>query len=382
MSVLEDKIRSAGAQLSAAGPESLPGWFTAAGLSAWLLVGIAGILALAGWLFVYTASISIPLLLAMVVGMISYPLCEKMIDRGIPKSAAAGIVLLLLAAIIVLVVWVVVAGVITQWPAIEAQLQAGFDQMAAQMEAAGLDPGAIADSLKAASGSGTASAAGTGVLTTLTNAVTSGLSNTFALLFGLFIGATLLFYVLTDFPAMATWISGHMGGLPVDVGEGIVEDAVDAMRGYFRATTITGIVVGSVIGLAMVLLGVPLALSVALVTVLTCYIPFFGAIISGAFAFLVALGSNGLTTALILLVIVLLTQNVLQTVINARVMGDSLNLHPFVVLTVTMLGGIFGGLLGAALAAPIAALLINAGRRLSTAMGPGAEPQAQPEVGV
>jgi predicted PurR-regulated permease PerM len=137
------------------------------------------------------------------------------------------------------------------------------------------------------------------------------------------------------------------------------------MRGYFRATTITGVVVAAVIGLAMLLLGIPLAGAVAIVTFLTCYIPFFGAIISGAFAFLVALGTGGMTQAIIILIVVLVAQNLLQTIINARVMGDSLNLSPLVVLVVTMLGGTFGGLLGAALAAPVAALLISAGKRLS-----------------
>ena len=82
---------------------------------------------------------------------------------------------------------------------------------------------------------------------------------------------------------------------------------------------------------------------------------------------------NGMPTAIALLVIVLLTQNVLQTAINARVMGDSLNLHPLVILVVTMMGGIFAGILGAALAAPLAALVINAGRRLSKAYRAGAE---------
>jgi predicted PurR-regulated permease PerM len=125
----------------------------------------------------------------------------------------------------------------------------------------------------------------------------------------------------------------------------------------------------------MLIMGIPLALTVALVTFLTCYIPFFGAIISGAFAFMIALSSNGMPTAIALLVIVLLTQNVLQTVINARVMGDSLNLHPLVVLVVTMLGGIFAGILGAALAAPLAALLVNAGKRLAEAFQPAPEPE-------
>ncbi len=383
MSNLSDKIRSAGEQLSSVGPEAIPGWIMTAGITGWLFVGIAATLGILGWLFTVTASISIPLLLAVVIGMIAYPLCEKMTMRGMPKSAAAGIVLLLLLAIIVGVIWLVLAGVVSQWPAIQQQLQAGVAQMGASLQEMGFDTAAIQSSIEsmreaAKSGDAATNPLTGGMLSSIGSALTSGLSNTFSLLFGVFIAFTLLYYVLTDFPNMADYLAHHMGRLPVEVGEGIIDDAVSAMRGYFRGTTITGVVVGTVIGLAMVLLGVPLAATVALVTFLTCYIPFFGAIISGAFAFLVALGSNGLTTALILLVIVLLTQNVLQTVINARVMGDSLNLHPLVVLVVTMLGGIFGGLLGAALGAPLAALFINAGRRLSAAFGPGVDHEPSP----
>jgi len=245
------------------------------------------------------------------------------------------------------------------------------------VQAAGLDGAKIKDMLSPSSGAASAASAASGGLASgLGAALASGLSGIFALFFGLFIGAVLLFYVLTDFPNIAQWIGGHLGNLPEGVGTGIVDDAVAAMRGYFRATTISGVVVSAVIGVAMLLLGIPLAGAVAIVTFLTCYIPFFGAIISGAFAFTVALGANGLTTAVILLVIVLIAQNVLQTVINARVMGDSLNLHPLIVLVVTMLGGIFGGLLGAALGAPTAALLVNAAKRLSAAFGKKAETSA------
>lgn len=372
---ISDRIRNAGEQLSSAGPEIIPGWLMAAGIGGWLIIGIAAVLALTGWFFTVTASISIPLILAIVIGMIAYPLVERMTARGIPTAAAAGLVLGLLALIIAGVSWLVVAGVIAQWPAIEAQLQSAVAAIAAQAEAAGIDTQSIQaaiESAQASAGSGEVASnpLTTGLLSSLGSALSSGLSSTFSLLFGIFISATLLFYVLTDWPTIADWISKHMGGLPQEVGGGIVDDAVGAMRGYFRGTTITGVVVASCIGLAMLLMGVPLAGTVAVVTFLTCYIPFFGAIISGAFAFMVALGSNGLTTALALLVIVLLTQNVLQTVINARVMGESLNLHPLVVLVVTMLGGIFGGLLGAALGAPLAALFLSAGKRLAAAFSP------------
>ena len=113
---LGDRIRTAGRQISAAGPEVIPGWMMVAGIGSWMIAGIAVVFWLAGWFFVTTASISIPLVLAVVVGMIAYPLCEKMIARKIPKAAAALIVLLGLVAVVVAVVWLVVAGVLSQLP--------------------------------------------------------------------------------------------------------------------------------------------------------------------------------------------------------------------------------------------------------------------------
>lgn len=352
-------------------PEAeLPRWLIKAGTGGWLLLGVAGAIALASWLFAYSSSISIPLLLATVIGMIAYPLCVRMMELRVPKTAAAALVLLLLAVIIGGVVWLVFAGVLAQWPAISAQLEEGAAEVALNLEAAGFDPAAVRTAIENVTATPDVSAT-RGALSSLGSVVAVGLSGFIELLFGLFIGATLLFYVLTDFPTISNWVSEHMGGLPRNVSDGIIEDAVGAMRGYFRGTTITGVTVAVVITIAMLLLRVPLAFTVGLVTFLTCYIPFFGAIISGAFAFIVALGSVGMPTAILLLIVVLLAQNVLQTVISARVMGDSLNLHPLVVLVVTMLGGIFGGLLGAALGAPLAALLVNAGKRLSHALRPG-----------
>ncbi len=362
MAKLTDKIRSAGTQFAVGGlvPESVIN----IGIVSWTVVGVVAVLMIVATFFAMSASITVPLILAMVIGMISYPLVEKMVAKRVPVAGAAVIVLVFLAVVIAFATWVVVNGVISQWPAIQAQLQAGLDTVATYLNAAGFNGDALRTALTSPQTAETASTATGGFASTLGSALASGISGIFAMFFGIFISAMLLFYVLTDFDNISRWIGSHMG-LPLDVGLGIVDDAVLALRGYFRATTITGLVVSVTIGLAMLLLGIPLAGAVVIVTFLTCYIPFFGAIISGAFAFLIALGTSGLTDAVIILVIVLIAQNVLQTIINARVMGDSLNLSPLVVLVVTMLGSIFAGLLGAALAAPVTALLISAGKRLS-----------------
>jgi len=375
---LGERIRATGERFNADGPSALPGWATTVGVAAWVFVGVSASLAIVGWFFSATASITIPLILATVVGMIAYPLCDRLIHRGLPKVAAAGVVILLLVAVVIGIFWITSAGVISQWPSIHAQLMRGIAKLGPSLDAKGIDSRVLETPLRSARNA-LASNTPSGdpltgsMLASLGSTLASGLAGVFSLMFQLFIGLTLLFYVLTDFPLMAEWVGGQMRKLPGSAGEGIVDDAVYAMRANFRATTISGFAVAVIIGVSMTVMGVPLALSVALVTFLTCYIPFFGAIFSGAFAFLVALSSNGLPSAVILLVIVLLAQNVLQTVMIARMMGESLRLHPLVVLVVTMLGGIFGGLVGAALGAPLAAMFVNAGKRIAATL--------QPEIG-
>ena len=146
---LGDRIRSAGQQLSA-GPSIIPGWMTTVGIGSWLIVGMAGVIALTGWFFAASASITIPLVIAAVIGMIAYPLCERMIAHKVPKSVAALIVILLLTVVVAGVIWIVFAGVISQMPDIQAQIQKGVAALISELKAQGID----ANSVNAALASG------------------------------------------------------------------------------------------------------------------------------------------------------------------------------------------------------------------------------------
>jgi predicted PurR-regulated permease PerM len=344
----------------------VPHWLWTLGLSSWLAAGVIGAIVLVLAFISASATISVPLIVAVVVGAIAAPLVEAMSKRGVPKALAATIVLVGLILIIAVTLWVTVAGVMSQGSHIQAQLQSGLDALRQWLAGFGIEVPSLKSLLSKQSTETAQKAASSGVLSSVGSAVSTGLSSAFALFFGIFISFALMFYVLSDFGSIAGWIGRHLG-LPPELGEGIVRDAVDSLRGYFKGTTLSGLAVALVIGIAVWALGVPLAIPIALVTFLTCYIPFFGAIISGAFACLIALGASGPTKAVIVLVVVLVAQNLLQTVINAKTMGDSLALAPLVILVVTMLGGIFGGLLGTVLAAPLTALGVRAGNRLSAA---------------
>ena len=112
---------------------------------------------------------------------------------------------------------------------------------------------------------------------------------------------------------------------------------------------------GVLIGLGLVILGVPLAIPLAVLTFLGGFIPIVGALVAGALSVLVALVSNGFTAALIVLAIIVAVQqlegNVLQPILQAR----SLGLHAAVVLLAVTAGSTLYGIAGAFLAVPVAA---------------------------
>jgi predicted PurR-regulated permease PerM len=79
--------------------------------------------------------------------------------------------------------------------------------------------------------------------------------------------------------------------------------------------------------------------------------------VAGAFAVLIALVSNGFTTALIVLAIVILVQQIEGNVLQPIIQGRGFNLHAGVVILAVTAGSSLAGIIGAFLSVPIAALI-------------------------
>ena len=142
--------------------------------------------------------------------------------------------------------------------------------------------------------------------------------------------------------------------------------------------TIVSLFNGVVVALGALLLGVPLAGTIGVVTFVTAYIPYLGAFGAGAFAVVIALGANGTTTALLMLLIVLLANGLLQNLVQPFAMGSALKLHPLVVLVVTIAGGCIFGTIGLILAAPLLSAAVHITADLGTARAKAAAEAATP----
>jgi len=78
-----------------------------------------------------------------------------------------------------------------------------------------------------------------------------------------------------------------------------------------------------------------------------------------------------------MLVVILVVQNIVQTIVLVRLAGTALSLHPIVVLGATVIGAAIAGMLGAALSSPAVAVAIMVRSRLAA----GPEPVVRPPAG-
>lgn len=332
----------------------VPDWLSRVGLSAWLWLGIIALVVVLYLGLAQLSGLLIPLVVAAVIGMIFHPVVDRLQGVGMRRSMGAALVLVGLVAITAASIFLAVKGVVDQGDLITVQLQNGWAVVQSWLAEHGISLENFSNLWESISSGGGGGAGGL---------VRAGFSSVAAFLLGLFIGTFLLYYLLKDWRPIRDWLARNLG-LPHDLGSGLIDDATDSIRRYFYGLAVTSIPVAILIGLAMQLLGLPLAFTVALVTFVTSFIPYLGAIISGAFAVLVALGAGGLTDGLIMLAVVLITQNVLQTLLLTKVTSDKLALHPIVNLGSTIIGASLAGLLGATLSAPFVATLMAARKRV------------------
>jgi predicted PurR-regulated permease PerM len=329
----------------------------ALGRGAWLLVGVAVLLAIAFFVLGLVSDPVIPLAFAAILAAIFVPLVDRLERWAVPRWLGAPLVVLLVIGVVLVVAWMVVAGLVGQGREILAQATAGLEEAGSLPGMAALDTEQAIRTLGE-------------LVRILVSGLLSGLSSVTVLIVGIVTGLFILLFLMKDWRLVVDGAADQIAavlGLPDRVGRQIVFDTVHSFRGYAWGLTIVGLMNGAVVGLGALLLGVPLAGPVAIVTLITSYIPFFGAFFAGAFAVLVALGAKGLSVALAMLAITLLANNTLQNLLEPVAFGRTLRLHPLVVLLVTTAGTLLFGVLGATLAAPVTAVTLRTIRLLSEA---------------
>jgi putative heme transporter len=336
-------------------PFVAPAWLRDLGFSSWLLVGFVLVIVGVAWLANQTATIVMPVIVAGVLGAVAGPLVSWMEGHGVRRVFGAILVLLGLVALGVLIFCLVFGGITENSSEISAKLNQALSKIEGWFKDLGADQTQQAkqDVQKAAPEIGSS----------LLNGITHGLKGLSSLAFFLAFATLSTLFVLKDGPVMHRFINRHLG-VPEPVANVVTTNVAQSLRNYFLGVTIIAAFNGVVIGAAALILGVPLAGTIAVVTFVAAYVPFVGAWVAGAFAVLIALGTEGTTAALIMAVVALLANGALQQIIQPFVMGATLSLNPLVVLVVTIGAGALFGMVGLTLAAPLTSAAVHISNEL------------------
>jgi putative heme transporter len=352
---------------------SAPRWLRDLGIASWLLVGAALLVVGLTWIMGMTQTITGPVLAGGVVAVVASPAVGWLQRHRLPRAAGAFIVLIGLLVLGGVIVMLVVGGLISESDEIAAALREGMAKIQDWMVSVGVDTDG------ASRANADVSSTVPDMVHTFVHGVANGISGIASVAFGVSFTIFSLFFLLKDGPKLHAWTDRHLG-VPASAAATITGGVIKAMRRYFLGVTIVAAFNATVVGIGALVLDVPLAGTIAVVTFVTAYIPFVGAVVAGAFAVLLALGTQGTTTALIMLVIVILANGLLQNIVSPIAMGATLRMNPLLILVVTISAGAFFGMTGMVLAAPLtsAAIHVSADLRRMRSTILTAEPE--PEV--
>jgi predicted PurR-regulated permease PerM len=198
-----------------------------------------------------------------------------------------------------------------------------------------------------------------GVGTFLVNSLLS-VASTVAFLLGFFLVPFWLFYVLMDQRAGREMLNRLLpAGLRADFWSVIT--IIDAdFSGYLRGQLLLGLVVGTAAGIGLTVLNlfglqIPYVLLLAVIAGVTELIPIIGPIIGAVPAVLLGFLDSP-TTGLAVLLLYVGIQQLENNFLVPRIVGDSVGIHPAILMVLLVVCSQVFGILGAILSAPMGAV--------------------------
>lgn len=191
---------------------------------------------------------------------------------------------------------------------------------------------------------------------TIGGGVLTGVTTVGSLMLNAVLALVLAFFYLKDGHKFIPWVSRWVGPKAAPHVAELSRRSWTTLSGFIKAQAIVGLVDAVGIGIGLAVLGVPLALPLAVLVFFGAFVPIVGAFIAGALAALVALVFNGVTTALIVVALIIVVQQVEGNVLQPILVGRTLQLHAALVILAVTAGSSLAGIAGAFLAVPVFAV--------------------------
>ncbi|MFD4655200.1 AI-2E family transporter [Kitasatospora sp. NPDC058444] len=332
--------------------EAVPWGLRVAAESTWRLLLLGAALYVVFYVVDMLRLVAFSVLASLLITALLEPSVSWLRRRGVPRSLAAGGVFLSGLAGIGLVGWFVVWQVSTNLSDVTTQVKTGVNQMRDWLVTGPLHltQQQITDFANQI----------TKAITTNTDQLTSasitGAQIAVEVLTALLMTFFTTFFFLYDGAKIWNWA---LRGLPRHsrfAMAGAGPKAWATLTAYVRGTVCVAFIDALCIGIGVDLLGVPLALPLAVIIFLGAFVPLVGALITGTVAVLIALVTQGPWTALMVLVVLVAVMQVESHILQPLILGRAVRVHPLGVVLGVAAGGIIGGIGGAVVAVPLIAV--------------------------
>jgi predicted PurR-regulated permease PerM len=311
-------------------PALVPPWLDRVAQFSWrILVGV-GLVALLVGILVTVPLVVIPIILAIILAATLEPLVGGLMARGHSRGRAAAIAVgggfLLIAGVLALAF----ASLVEQADEVAAGAMSGIrstsDALAGQL---GLASDAVS----------------TGSLEAV-KAIASLVDEGAALVTIVVLSTLLAFYLLRDGGRL--W-ARLVSRVPMDA-EGQLraagERAFKVLGGYMIGTAAISFVGAASQWVIMVVLGLPLALPIFVLSFFLSFIPYIGGFISTGLAFLIAVAFGTPVDVLVMGIWTIVFNLVTGNIVAPLVYGRTVHIHPAIVLVAIPAGAAIAGILG------------------------------------
>ncbi len=352
----------------------LPRGLRVATAYAWRFVVLAVAVGILIWLVIQLKLLVVPLLVALLVTALLWPAFTWMLRHRVPRWLAIVVSVIGTIAIVGGLMWLAVWQITRQWASVRERTVESIAQLrqylidgplhltSTQIDDLLSQAGAFLQQQVELLWSGALV-----VGSTVGHVVTGAVLALFILLCTLADGAGIWRWVVRLFPRRAR----------ADV-DGAGRAGWRTVVTYARTQLLVATIDATGIALGAFLLQVPLAIPIGVLVFLGAFVPFVGAVVTGALAVFLALVYNGPWIALWMLVVVLAVQQIEGHILQPLLMGSAVKVHPLAVVLVVAGGAMIAGIPGALFAVPLAAFVnvvaVYLGRRRD-GVGPPVSPE-------
>lgn len=318
----------------------------------WRFLIIIAAIAVVVLIIIQLRLIIIPLFIAVLVSALLTPLITVLVRHHWPRGLAIAAAVLSAVAVIGGLLWLAIWQITSDFSEVRARTVESFGELrTALLQSPFVTETQLNDLISDVTTSlqedgGALWSGALSIGTTLGHGLT-----------GIFLALFCLLFVLIDGGGIWGWIVRLSPKKAQAAIDGAGRAGWSTLTNYARTQILVASIDAFGIGLGAAILGVPLAIPIAVLVFLGSFVPIVGAVVTGTIAAFIALVYNGWVIALIMIGVVLLVQQIEGHVLQPLLMGAAVKVHPLAVVLVVAAGTLLAGIPGALFAVPVAAMI-------------------------